>query len=155
MKKVEKKRKMWYNKDMQMKKAILMLFTIIIIIVTIICVNYNSYQIEYKNILEENKEFEQYMNKELQGKLKDIKNSYKRKNIRVIADLDKSKIEKIKGVLEVEKELGEYVIKVEDESIVENVFKEISKCKHVEKFLVEAPSLHEIFISKVGESYEE
>ena len=36
-----------------------------------------------------------------------------------------------------------------------NVFKEISKCKHVEKFLVEAPSLHEIFISKVGESYEE
>jgi ABC-2 type transport system ATP-binding protein len=91
----------------------------------------------------------------LQGKLKDIKNSYKRKNIRVIADLDKTKIEKIKGVLEVEKELGEYVIKVEDESIVENVFKEISKCKHVEKFLVEAPSLHEIFISKVGESYEE
>ena len=91
----------------------------------------------------------------LQGKLKDIKNSYKRKNIRVIADLDKTKIEKIKGVLEIEKELGEYVIKVEDESIVDNVFKEISKCKHVEKFLVEAPSLHEIFISKVGESYEE
>ena len=50
-----------------MKKSILMLFTIIIIIVTIICVNYNSYQIEYKNILEENKEFEQYMNKELYG----------------------------------------------------------------------------------------
>ena len=91
----------------------------------------------------------------LQGKLKDIKNSYKKKNIRVIADLDKSKIEKIKGVIEVEKELEEYVIKVEDESITENVFKEISKCKNVEKFLVEAPSLNEIFISKVGEAYEE
>lgn len=91
----------------------------------------------------------------LQGKLQDIKNSYKRKNIRIIADLDKSKIEKIKGVIEVEKELGEYVVKVENESIVENVFKEISKCKSVEKFLVEAPSLHEIFISKVGEAYEE
>ena len=91
----------------------------------------------------------------LQGKLQDIKNSYKRKNIRIIADLDKSKIEKIKGVIEVEKELGEYVVKVENESIVENVFKEITKCKNVEKFLVEAPSLHEIFISKVGEAYEE
>ena len=91
----------------------------------------------------------------LQGKLKDIKNSYKRKNIRVIADLDKSKIEKVKGVIEVQKELEEYIIKVEDESIVDNVFKEVSKCKNVEKFLVEAPSLHEIFISKVGESYEE
>ena len=91
----------------------------------------------------------------LQGKLKDIKNSYKRKNIRVIADLDKSKIKKIKCLIEVEKELEEYVIKVEDESITGNVFKEISKCKNVEKFLVEAPSLNEIFISKVGESYEE
>ena len=90
----------------------------------------------------------------LQGKLKDIKNSYKRKNIRVIADLDKSKIEKIKGVIEVEKELEEYVIKVEDESITENVFKEISKCKNVKKFLVEAPYLNEIFISKVGDAYE-
>lgn len=91
----------------------------------------------------------------LQGKLKDIKNSYKRKNIRVIADLDKTKIEKINGVIDITKEKDEYVIKVEDESIIDNVFKEISKCKNVEKFVVEAPSLHEIFISKVGEAYDE
>mgnify|MGYP003303090348 CR=1 FL=1 len=41
-----------------MKKTIITLFTIIFIVVTIICVNYNSYMIEYKNILKENKEFE-------------------------------------------------------------------------------------------------
>ena len=37
-----------------------------------------------------------------------------------------------------------------------NKIKEIeSEYKNIEKFLVEAPSLHEIFISKVGETYEE
>ena len=49
----------------------------------------------------------------------------------------------------------DYVIKVEEESIVDKVFKELQKAKKVEKFVVEAPSLNEIFISKVGESYEE
>lgn len=91
----------------------------------------------------------------LQGKLTDIKNSYKQKNVRVKADLDKKEIEKIKGVVKVERDKNEYIIKVEEESVIDKVFKEISKCKNVEKFLVEAPSLNEIFISKVGESYEE
>lgn len=50
-----------------MKKTIIMLFTIIIIIVTIISVNYYSYEIEYKNITKENAEFEQYRDKEIYG----------------------------------------------------------------------------------------
>lgn len=90
----------------------------------------------------------------LQGKLKDIKDSYKEKNIIVKADFDKKEIVKIKGVTKVIKDKDEYIIKVENESIVDKVFKELSKCKNVEKFVVEAPSLNEIFISKVGESYE-
>lgn len=91
----------------------------------------------------------------LQGKLKDIKDSYKEKNIIVKADFDKKEMEKIKGVTKVIKDKDEYIIKVENESIVDKVFKELSKCKNVEKFVVEAPSLNEIFISKVGESYDE
>ena len=91
----------------------------------------------------------------LQGKLTEIKDSYKQKNIFVKANINEKEIEKIKGVVKIEKNKDEYIIKVEEESIVNKVFKEISKCENVEKFLVEAPSLHEIFISKVGESYEE
>lgn len=91
----------------------------------------------------------------LQGKLKDIKDSYKQKNIIVKADFDKKEIEKIDGVIKVVKDKDDYVIKVEEESIVDKVFKELQKAKKVEKFVVEAPSLNEIFISKVGESYEE
>ena len=91
----------------------------------------------------------------LQGKLKDIKDSYKQKNIIVKADFDKKEIEKIDGVIKLTKDKDDYVIKVEEESIVDKVFKELQKAKKVEKFVVEAPSLNEIFISKVGESYEE
>lgn len=43
------------------------LFTIIIIVVTIISVNYYSYEIEYRNITKENEEFEQYRDKEIYG----------------------------------------------------------------------------------------
>ena len=91
----------------------------------------------------------------LEGKLIDIKNSYKQKNINIKAKLNQKEIEKIKGVIKVEKNKDEYIVKVEEANIVDKVFKEVSKCENVEKFVVEAPSLHEIFISKVGEAYEQ
>ena len=50
-----------------MKKAILILLTIIVIFVTIMCVKYFSYKNEYAMILKENKEYEQYKDKEIYG----------------------------------------------------------------------------------------
>ena len=68
----------------------------------------------------------------LQGKLKDIKDSYKEKNIIVKADFDKKDIENIKGVTKVTKDKDEYIIKVEDKSIVDKVFKELTKMGVIE-----------------------
>ena len=90
----------------------------------------------------------------IEGKLKDIKNDFRKKNIKVIGDIDIDKVTKIKGVVSVEKSASEYIIKIESEDYIENVFKEISKYKNITKFVVEEPSLNEIFISKVGEAYE-
>jgi len=90
----------------------------------------------------------------LSGNLSDIKEKYRKKNIRVVGDLNKSEIENIKGVLKVEESSSEYIISIEDKSVVENVFKYISKCKNITKFVVEEPTLNEIFIEKVGASYE-
>ena len=90
----------------------------------------------------------------IEGKLKDIKNDFRKKNIKVIGDIDIDKVSKIKGVVSVEKSASEYIIKIESEDYIENVFKEISKYKNITKFVVEEPSLNEIFISKVGEAYE-
>ena len=91
----------------------------------------------------------------LSGYLKDIKNDYRQKNVHVIGDIDISKIEKLDYVKEIETINDEYIIKITDNSYTNKLFKEISKYKNITKFIVEEPSLNEIFISKVGEAYEE
>ena len=45
-------------------------------------------------------------------------------------------------------------IKIEDQKVIVEVFKYITKCKNITKFVVEEPTLNEIFIEKVGASYE-
>lgn len=90
----------------------------------------------------------------LQGDLSDIKKKYRKKNILVKGDIDVDKVKKIKGVVSVIEKSDEYEVKIEDLSISDAVFKYVSKCDNVTKFVVEEPSLNEIFISKVGESYE-
>ena len=90
----------------------------------------------------------------IEGYISDIKKQYRKKNIIVIGNIDIKDAKKIDGVVNIEKNANEYIIKIEDESKIQNVFKYISKCKNVTKFVVEEPSLNEIFIAKVGEAYE-
>ena len=90
----------------------------------------------------------------LDGYLKDIKENYRKKTIFVKGDIDKKELEGIKGVIEVIEKSDEFELKIESIDYVKNVFKKISNCKNVTKFIVEEPSLNEIFIEKVGESYD-
>lgn len=90
----------------------------------------------------------------LQGDLAEIKKSYRKMNIMVIGDINIDKIKEIDGVLSVSKNNLEYEIKIADEFVSDKVFKEVSKGKNVTKYSLEEPSLNEIFIEKVGETYE-
>jgi len=90
----------------------------------------------------------------LSGELSKIKSQYRKKNIIVKGEVDTSKIKKIDGVIDVIEKADEYEIKIENQDYVDNVFKYISKCDNITKFVVEEPSLNEIFVSKVGESFE-
>lgn len=90
----------------------------------------------------------------LEGKLTKIKEDYRKKNIKVIADLNVDEIKKVKGVVDVTKNKNEYTIKIEDIAYVNDVFKKVSKYNNVIKFVVEEPTLNEIFVSTVGEAYE-
>ena len=69
-------------------------------------------------------------------------------------NIDKNEISKIKGVVKIDENKGIYTISIEDKSVVEDVWKYITKTKNITKFVVEEPTLNEIFIEKVGESYE-
>lgn len=90
----------------------------------------------------------------LQGKLSKIKKDYKKKNLVVKGDIDPEEIEKCDGVEKITKNKDEYIISISDESYVKSLFKKISKYDNIYKFSVEDPTLNEIFISIVGDSYE-
>lgn len=90
----------------------------------------------------------------LEGSLKEIKKNYRKKNILIKGEVDLKAISKIKGVLEVIKKGDEYEVKITSAKYIDAVFKYVSKCSMVTKFLVEEPSLNEIFVAKVGERYE-
>ena len=90
----------------------------------------------------------------LSGELSKIKEQYRKKNVIVKGNIDVDKIKKINGVIDVISKADEYEIKIENQDIVSDVFKYISKCENVTKFEVEEPSLNEIFVAKVGESFE-
>ena len=90
----------------------------------------------------------------LEGYLTDIKEQYRKKNILIKGDISKKELEKVDWVLEVIEKADEYEVKIESEEIASKVFETVSKHKKITKFVVEEPSLNEIFIAKVGESYE-
>lgn len=90
----------------------------------------------------------------LEGYLSDIKEKYRKKNIMIKGDIDRKTLTKIPGVVSVIEKADEFEVKIKDASVTEDVFKVVSKHKNIMKFVVEEPSLNEIFVSKVGESYE-
>ena len=90
----------------------------------------------------------------INGYLSDIKKDYKKKNIVVVGDIDKDTISRQKGVRSIDKIKNEYIISIEDDSYIDSLFKCISKFENITKFSVEEPSLNEIFISIVGDSYD-
>ena len=90
----------------------------------------------------------------LSGYLKDIKKKYKKKNILVKGEIDTKKLLDCPGVENITKERDEYIISISSEEYTSGLFKEIAKYDNITKFSVEDPSLNEIFINTVGDSYE-
>ena len=90
----------------------------------------------------------------LEGELKQIKKEYRKKNIHIKGIVDLEKIRKISGVSKVIENADEIIVKIDNDSIVSAVFEVVKKGKDIIEFSVEDPTLNEIFLSKVGESYE-
>lgn len=89
----------------------------------------------------------------LEGYLKDIKKDYKIKKIIIEGDVVKKDLEKIEGVINVLKTACSYEVNIKDESYSKNVFEYVKTRNNVTKYVMEEPSLEEIFVAKVGEAY--
>lgn len=91
----------------------------------------------------------------LGGYLKDIKKDYKIKKIIIEGDVKISELKRIDGVINATKTASWYEVNIKDESYVAAVFDYLKTKKNITKFVLEEPSLEEIFVAKVGEAYGE
>ncbi|MGG3927261.1 ABC transporter ATP-binding protein [Metabacillus fastidiosus] len=88
------------------------------------------------------------------GSLKDIKREFGKKNVIVQADFDLSFLENIPGVVKLKKIADKMELQIENEEVSQRIFHELGQKGFVSQFALEEPSLNDIFIEKVGASYE-
>lgn len=88
------------------------------------------------------------------GNLKEIKQSYGKKNLIVNVDFDLGFVKNIPGVVRIKSGVNQSIIQIENESVSQEVLSELLNKGFVRHFALEEPSLNDIFIEKVGASYE-
>ncbi len=91
----------------------------------------------------------------LEGKLQEIKNQYRKKKIHITGDITIEDFQGIEGILSIEKRPDEYYLTIADDSYISSVFHAIKDKNNITQFVVENPSLNEIFVSIVGDVYED
>ncbi len=116
---------------------------------------FSSHQIDHVEkfceqllVLQEGKEL-------FSGKISQIKNEYNKGNVKIIGEVDIDELKKVAGVKEVIKDEKELTVKLDKIEDARNVFAFIKDFKNITKYEIEQASLSEIFIDKVGKSYEE
>lgn len=90
----------------------------------------------------------------LQGSLKEIKQSFGKKNLIIHADFDVSFLKEYPGVLKSAVTPEGIQLQIEGEEVAGSILQEIVGRGFIRKFALEEPSLNDIFIEKVGASYE-
>lgn len=90
----------------------------------------------------------------VQGALKDIKAAYGKKNLIIHGDLDWSYLEDFPGVERLKRTVQGCVLQIAGEQASQDIFFSLQGKGFIRKFELEEPTLHDIFIEKVGASYE-
>ncbi|MCM3114375.1 ABC transporter ATP-binding protein [Neobacillus sp. MER 74] len=88
------------------------------------------------------------------GSLKEIKRSFGKKNLVIHADFPLDFLKNYPGVVRSKPTMEGIHLQIEGEYIAEKILKEIVSQGFIRKFALEEPSLNDIFIEKVGDSYE-
>lgn len=90
----------------------------------------------------------------LKGSLKEIKQSFGKKNLVIHADFDVSFLKEYPGVRKSSVTPEGIQLQIEGEEVAGSILQEIVGKGFIRKFALEEPSLNDIFIEKVGASYE-
>lgn len=114
---------------------------------------FSSHRMEHVELFCENLMILVHGKAVLEGNLKDIKEAFQKKSIFIRGSLKIDDIKNIPGVVNVTKINDEFKVQIQSKDYIDQVFDNIKKFK-INKFVVEEPSLNDIFVEKVGESYE-
>lgn len=87
------------------------------------------------------------------GSLKEIKRSFGKKNLVIHADFDLNFLKNSPGVVKAKTTVEGIQLQIEREETAQQLLQEIVDKGFIRKFQIEEPSLHDIFIEKVGAAY--
>lgn len=88
------------------------------------------------------------------GGLKEIKRAFGKKNVTIHADFDLGFLQDVDGVVKWKKTSQGALLQIASEEVSQTIFSKITGKGFIRKFELEEPSLNDIFIEKVGASYE-
>lgn len=88
------------------------------------------------------------------GSLREIKRAFGKKNLVIHADFSLDFLKDFPGVVKSKMTTEGIQLQIAGESVAEKILKEIVGLGFIRKFALEEPSLNDIFIEKVGNSYE-
>jgi ABC-2 type transport system ATP-binding protein len=88
------------------------------------------------------------------GSLKEIKRAFGKKNLIIHADFSLDALKQFPGVVKVKNTTEGMELQIEGEHVAQRILSEIAGKGFIRKFALEEPSLNDIFIEKVGDSYE-
>ncbi|MCD9064962.1 ABC transporter ATP-binding protein [Staphylococcus saprophyticus] len=85
------------------------------------------------------------------GTIDEVKTNHGNKRVVIETDHEMPEIDKVDGVLEVDRNKREIKVMIETESVAEQIYDIVKQYGFVKRFQVVEPSLNEIFIDKVGD----
>ena len=88
------------------------------------------------------------------GSLREIKQAFGKKNLVIHADFPLDFLKDYPGVRKAKLTMEGIHLQIDGEYVAEKILKEIVNNGFIRKFALEEPSLNDIFIEKVGDSYE-
>jgi ABC-2 type transport system ATP-binding protein len=88
------------------------------------------------------------------GSLREIKRQFGKKNIEIHTEANLDFLRDKNGVTKLKKTAQGYKVQIAEDEVSQRILKEIADKGFITKFALEEPSLHDIFVEKVGASYE-
>ncbi len=119
------------------------------------CIVFSSHRMDHVEMLCDDIIILDKGNEVIAGNLKEIKQEYGKKKLNIVGKIDKEdlqNIEEIESVNEIEK--NNFIVLISNEDVLPKILKKIGD-KKILKFATLDTSLNDIFIEKVGKSYEE